>query len=60
PIGLNPLGRSKISSMSLRLVPKLTVLLYGVKSLGDAPRPGVPRTHGDDKIAKDHQTHYHD
>jgi len=26
--------------------------LYGVKSLGDAPRPGVPRTHGDDKIAE--------
>jgi len=26
--------------------------LYGVRSLGDAPRPGVPRTHGDDKIAE--------
>jgi hypothetical protein len=26
--------------------------LYGVRSLGDAPRSGVPRTHGDDKIAE--------
>ncbi len=34
--------------------------LYGVRSLGDAPRPGVPRTHGEDKIAKDHQTYQHD
>jgi transposase len=34
--------------------------LYGVKSLGDAPRHRVPRTYGDDKIAKDHQTHHND
>ncbi|MHB8345508.1 MAG: helix-turn-helix domain-containing protein [Ferrimicrobium sp.] len=26
--------------------------LYGVQSLGDAPRSGVPRTHGDDKITE--------
>ncbi len=26
--------------------------LFGVRSLGDAPRSGVPRTHGDDKIAE--------
>jgi transposase len=26
--------------------------LYGVRSLGDAPRSGVPRTHGDDTIAE--------
>jgi transposase len=26
--------------------------LYGVRSLSDAPRSGVPRTHGDDKIAE--------
>ena len=25
---------------------------FGVRSLGDAPRSGVPRTHGDDKIAE--------
>ena len=26
--------------------------LFGVRSLGDAPRSGTPRTHGDDKIAE--------
>ena len=26
--------------------------LFGVRSLGDAPRSGVPRTHGDEKIAE--------
>ncbi|MEX6430836.1 MAG: helix-turn-helix domain-containing protein [Ferrimicrobium sp.] len=26
--------------------------LYGVGTLADAPRPGTPRTHGDDKITE--------
>ena len=34
--------------------------LFGVRSLGDAPRPGVPRTHGDDKIAEIVKLRNHD
>ena len=34
--------------------------LYGVRSLGDAPRSGVPRTHGDDKIAEIIKLRNHD
>jgi transposase len=35
-------------------------VLYGVRSLGDAPRSGVPRTHGDDKIAEIIKLRNHD